>query len=539
MTVTKRRNNPGNQSRRNRQPSNVRSFPRREERGRVQRMEPKQQRPASSAQQRKTNRRRKSNGREQWWILVIISVFIVLYLAGQGIRLLTRSDIRVETVGYGSIDVPKKETGLIVRDEAVFTADRAGQTTYYFSEGDRIQKDAVICEIREAGTADLLESKIESLDRDILKNQASRSDLSAYSEDIARIEDNMTVAVDSYAGKSMSADTSYLYSLKTKLQSEIGSRNEIWLAENVEGLSSLSEEKKIYEQQLSQSMSTLRTPQSGVLALSTDGLESTFTPENMSEITEKQIGTGSTSTSIIKSGNVEVGAPLFRLIYSNNWYVVAYLPAAETEGWEESDLKTLCTEVDQQTIELSARIYSIEAAEDKSRVVFSISSNLTDFMDQRTLTFYVESEEVTGLKVPNDAIVEKSLIRIPNEYVTESLGNTGVLVKNGDNVTFTEITVARSDETNVYIMQDNGTVPLGATLQKTGEDAETYTLSELVPFTGVYVANSSVARFVQVEILESNQEYSIVKAGSGANSLQPYDVIVQDARNVSEGQEIY
>ncbi|MBQ9091170.1 MAG: hypothetical protein IJY52_02730, partial [Anaerotignum sp.] len=71
-----------------------------------------------------------------------------------------------------------------------------------------------------------------------------------------------------------------------------------------------------------------------------------------------------------------------------------------------------------------------------------------------------------------------------------------------------------------------------------GEEAGQYTVSELSPHAGVYVANSSVANFVVIEILEQNQEYAIVKAGS-ITGLQPYDTIVSDAKNITEGQSIY
>ena len=75
-------------------------------------------------------------------------------------------------------------------------------------------------------------------------------------------------------------------------------------------------------------------------------------------------------------------------------------------------------------------------------------------------------------------------------------------------------------------------------LQGTGENASQYTLSELEPHAGVYVANSSVADFTVIHILEQNQEYAIVETGN-IIGLQPFDTIVSDAKNITEGDSIY
>ena len=160
-------------------------------------------------------------------------------------------------------------------------------------------------------------------------------------------------------------------------------------------------------------------------------------------------------------------------------------------------------------------------------------------MEDRTVSFSLESEIVEGLKIPNDAIVEKSLIKIPRTCLTESMGNDGVLRMSGEKTQFIDLSIVTSDEDAVYIEQDGAALKLGdIILQGTGEAAKQYTIAELEPHAGVYVANSSMANFVVIEILEQNQEYAIVKVGNIVG-LQPYDTIVSDAKNITEGQSIY
>ena len=164
---------------------------------------------------------------------------------------------------------------------------------------------------------------------------------------------------------------------------------------------------------------------------------------------------------------------------------------------------------------------------------------MEQFIEDRTVSFSLDGEIVEGLKIPNDAIVEKSLIKIPRTCLTESMGNDGVLIVSGEKTKFTDLTIVTSDEDAVYIEPDGAGVKMGDTiLQGTGENAAQYTISELVPHAGVYVANSSVANFVAIEILEQNQEYAVVQAGSIVG-LQPFDTIVSDAKNITEGDSIY
>ncbi|MBR4935441.1 MAG: hypothetical protein IKT73_03275 [Anaerotignum sp.] len=484
---------------------------------------------------KKTRKRKNSN----MIMPLIVFAIIALYLAGQLINLASKhSDVNVETVAYGTIDTPEIYTGLILREEYVVTSTRSGQPFYQYSQGDYVPKGAVVCTVKDTQTTDRLEKELTQIDKDILKSQKTRTDLSAFSEDIARLEDNVSRTVDSYAGRSMKNNFSYMYTMKSQVESFMDQRNEIWLTENVESLSQLTEEKNIYEEQLAQSMSALTAARAGVLCLSYDGLEEQYHPDAAKDVTKKEIGNTKTEY-ISKAKNVAEGDTLFKIVESNNWYVVTYLPNTVTATWTEGHYMMLNAMTEEENYRLRMTIESMEVGEKETKVVFSTYQHMEQFMESRTLSFSLESEIVEGLKIPNDAIVEKSLIRIPRTCLTESMGSDGVLLQNGEKTQFMDLSIVTSDDDAVYIEQDGASVKLGdIVLQGTGENASQYTISELQPHAGVYVANSSVANFVVVEILEQNQEYAIVATG-GIVGLQPFDTIVSDAKNINEGDSIY
>lgn len=486
-----------------------------------------------------TKKKRKKRKTNHMALPLLIFAIIALYMLGQIVSLASKgSDINVETVAYGTIDTPEIYTGLILREEYVVNSTRTGQPFYQYSQGDYVPKDAVVCIVKDTDTTDKLEKELDQIDKDILKSQKTRTDLSAFSEDIARLEDNVSRTVDTYAGRAMKSNLSYMYTMKSQVESFMNQRNEIWLTENVESLSQLTEEKTTYEKQLAKSQSAMTASAAGVLCLSYDGLEESLQPEQAAEVTKKQIGDGKVEY-ISKAKNVAKGDPLFKIVESNKWYIVAYLPSTTTAGWKAQTSKALNVMTEEENLRVSATIESLEAGEKETKVVFSSYEHMEEFMDTRTISFSLEGEIVEGLKIPNDAIVEKSLIRIPRTCLTESMGSEGVLLMSGEKSKFVDLSIVTSDEDAVYIEQNTAGLKLGdIILQGTGEEATQYTIAELEPHAGVYVANSSMANFVVVTILEQNQEYAIVEAGN-TTGLQPYDTIVSDAKNIEEGQNVY
>lgn len=482
-------------------------------------------------------RRRSYAGRT---LPIFVFAIIALYLVAQlGSMAINRSEINVETVAYGTIDTPISRQGLIVRDEYVVTSNRTGTPFYQYAAGDYVTKDTVVCEVKDTASTDVLEDKLESIDKDILESQKNRSDLSAFAEDIAHIEQQMGDTVESFAGYSMKTNASYLYTMRSQLENYMSQRNEIWLSEDVASLSQLSEEKNAYEQQLSENMSAITAPESGILAMSYDGLEETLQPDKISEITVGSASGNEQMTTISKVRTVAEGDPLFRVVKSNQWFIITNFDTQDVADWEEQDVYTLNLTGENGAVSLKGVVYALQLGDAQTTVVFSCFTHMDAFMNQRMVSFSLESQNIQGLKIPNDAIVEKSLLKIPLDCLTESNGSTGVLLSNGSNTKFVPVTVISTDDTYAYLSQSDAGVSLGDILvQGTGETAGTYQVQEVQAMPGVYVANSSMAKFVPITILDQNQEYAIVKSNS-SYGLQAYDTIVSDAKNITDGQSIY
>ena len=89
-------------------------------------------------------------------------------------------------------------------------------------------------------------------------------------------------------------------------------------------------------------------------------------------------------------------------------------------------------------------------------------------------------------------------------------------------------------------MKDFSNLKVGDTvIEPTEENPNTYAISEVETMKGVFVGNSSIAKFTAITIIGQNEEYTIVSPGSSSYELQAYDTIVSDAKNIGENQTLY
>ncbi len=483
---------------------------------------------------------------------IMIFLFFTIYLCGYMLVFLNRPSVPVEMVTYGSIENASALKGLIVREEYLVTSDRAGMPVYNFSENEKVPKGETICIIRDEETSSAIENKIDTIDKDILKNLQKRSDLSIFQEDVSRVENNITQLISAYNGKFMGENMMDIASLKNQITSEMNQRTEIWLTENVENLSNLSEEKNRYEQQLANSISTVKAEKSGLLSFQIDGQEDVLTPENLDAIEQKQVSSQVTPKYLSKTGAVEENEVMFKIVTSNKWYVVSYLPPEVVSGWQEGNTKYLYTTINDEEKRFPVVVETLSINEKEARVVFSATQDILNVIGLRNISFRVQSTSLEGIKITNSAIIEKTVLKIPVAcIIEENTGQQGVYKVTNGKSEFVSLQLTRYSQAEGfgYVVQDFSNLKVGDTiLQGTqdsdgsyviNENATSYAISEVETMKGVFVGNSSIAKFTTITILGQNEEYTIVSPGSSSYELRAYDTIVSDAKNIGENQTLY
>ena len=141
---------------------------------------------------------------------LIVFVGIFFYMVANGVAYFTRNHISFCEVQQGSIVDSDSFTGLILRDEAVVSADSSGYLNYFVNNGDMAAKNGSVCMIEASGASNAKQDTA---------SEFSESDYSSIREQ-----------VNSFKKKYSDADYSHVYDLEYQLNniiSRIVSRSNI------------------------------------------------------------------------------------------------------------------------------------------------------------------------------------------------------------------------------------------------------------------------------------------------------------------------
>ncbi|MBR6390361.1 MAG: hypothetical protein IKS16_03370, partial [Lachnospiraceae bacterium] len=171
----------------------------------------------------------------------------------------------------------------------------------------------------------------------------------------------------------------------------------------------------------------------------------------------------------------------------------------------------------------------------------SFTNSMITFAMDRFINIELLMDNSSGLKIPNSSIATKDFYIVPKDFVTVGAsGKMGVMRESKDDegnttVEFIETSIYSETENEYFL--DNLELRNGDLIYKPDSD-ETYVIRLTDTLEGVYNINKGYAEFKEVNILYSNEDYSIVKPNT-TYGLNEYDYIVLDSSTVLDGERLY
>ena len=299
-------------------------------------------------------------------------------------------------------------------------------------------------------------------------------------------------------------------------------------------------QRKEQENKLNENISNIAVEESGIVSYYIDGLEGEYTPENMTSLTKGDIDNTVKAQSSFRT-SVSANSPAFKLVTSNIWYIASYIDSDYIEGWEKGDTRYIyIKDKEGEEHELEAYVQELtgEADAKEKFVIFRLTRDMADFIDQRNITIETESAEM-GYKIPNDAIVEETLMKIPAAYV-DGEGNV-LKVENGSNK---KVAVSVSgkdpeDENFCYTPVQLGVLNVGDTIKDPASD-ETFVIADVLNTKGIYIINTGLAEFRTIDLTNSvaNSTHTVLDPSYNTN-LYIYDRIMTDPGDVQKKDQVY
>jgi len=278
---------------------------------------------------------------------------------------------------------------------------------------------------------------------------------------------------------------------------------------------------------------------SGIISYWTDGYEE-LTPENVSESMFEQ----KDYQKIQLSGNelIEAGEAIYKLNTSEIWSILIPFDAQQGALMVEEEDGYIKVRFLKNQYESWAEMDMVTNFEGDSFLKLTFNNSMLSFVNERFIDVELLLNDETGLKIPNSSIVEKEFFLVPLNYVTKGgkNGKEGVLRQS-----YMEDGTATSEfiETNIYYATENeyyidtSELRIGDIILMP-DSTENYVISKRGTLIGVYNINKGYADFRRIDVLNQNDEYSIVKSNS-QYGLNVYDYIVLDAQTVDENEFLY
>lgn len=457
---------------------------------------------------------------------VVVFIFIFIYLVIIVFSFFNQKHISIYEVTEKNIADDNTCQGVIIRDEKVVTATKAGYVNYYAGDGTRVAKTAAICTIDESGKIYDLLTGTESVNKITADERGKiRSDIAGFRKE--------------FNGSNYNIVKNFKYDID----------NAVLEMSQISEISSL--EKLMKDNNVTGSYHIEKSTASGLVTYFVDGLEN-LTPDTVSADTFNMENYKRTQLRS-STGAITAGTPIYKLITSEKWSVVLSLSEEQYKKLYDKEQEQLKQYLEQHSDEsgFSGKI-NVNFVKDnlKTTVSFSVFQKdsgyyaklnmdkyMNHYLDDRFVEIELSINSASGLKIPRSAIVEAEFYVIPNEFITQGgkAGNSGIVKEvyknNGDvGYQFMEEVIYHSDDKNTYIeiagLEVNDWI-------RNPETQNRYQIGKKEKLMGVYNVNKGYCVFRRIEKVYENEEYCIIRPDTDSG-LSAYDHIVVDAATVNQ-----
>ena len=356
-------------------------------------------------------------------IIYVLLVVAVLYIA-YTIYLLIKQPTNVFTIEEGTLYQEETDIGYVIRNETVVRGNNYKNGMEQIkTEGQRASKDENIFRYYSTNE-ESLKQKIAELDTKI--QEAMAQDTGIFTADMKSLEDQIDEKLKEI---NEITDVTTLTEYKKEIDNLITRKAKIAgdLSPKGSYLNELIEERKQYESSLNSGAEYVKAPMSGIVSYKVDGLEETLTPD-LNLQTGKIVATSD-----------EAG----KIIDNFCCYIATISSSEEAKQAEVGDSVKVRLS---NNAEVPAKINSISYEENgEVLLILQLNEQIEELTNYRKISFDLIWWDATGLKVPNQAIVEqdglKYVVRSRAGYLNKILVN---VTRQGDK--YSIVTAYTTDE---------------------------------------------------------------------------------------------
>ena len=343
------------------------------------------------------NNKQKNKFKKKKVVMYIALLIIIIYLV-YAVYLLVKQPTDKVTVENGTLYQEETDIGYIIRNEQVVKGNNYKNGMERIkNEGEKTAKGDSIYRYYSKNEEKLKE-QIADLDNKI--QETLKGQTSIFSSDIKLLENQLDEKVDLL---SKTTDISKITEYKKQIDDIVTKKSKLAGETSSSGsyLKQLYNQRKNLEEQLNSGAEYIKAPVSGIVSYKVDGLEETLTPNNFSTLNKEFLENLKLKTGQLIATNDECG----KVIDSSKCYIATI---SNTEQAKKAEVNKKVKVRLSNNKQIDATIsYISQENEEETLVILEINKQISELANYRKISFDLIWWDKTGLKVPNQAIVEK------------------------------------------------------------------------------------------------------------------------------------
>lgn len=331
-------------------------------------------------------------------IIYVAFILILMYLV-YAVYLLIKQPTNKVTVENGTLYLEETNIGYIIRDEQVVKGNNYKNGMQQIkTEGEKTAKDESIYRYYSQNE-EQLKTQISELDNQI--QEALKGQKGIYSSDIKLLENQLDEKIELL---NKMTDLSKISEYQKQINDLITKKAKLTGESSAAGsyLKQLYNQRSKLEEQLNSGAEYIKAPKSGIVSYKVDGLEEILTPNNFSELSKDLLEGLKLKTGQLIATSDECG----KIIDNSKCYIATITDSEQAKNAKLEDKVTIRLSNNKL---IQAKIsYISQENEEEMLLVLEIDRQISELADYRKISFDLIWWSDTGLKVPNQAIIEEN-----------------------------------------------------------------------------------------------------------------------------------
>ena len=329
--------------------------------------------------------------------VLLLTTFLIFFVLNFGTLLKLPSKTFI--VKNGTLSFEETSTGYIIRDEVVLKGEEYKNGIVQIkSEGEKVSKGETVFRYYSNGEDKLLK-QINQLDSEIneilskSENKIKSSDISSIDKQIEKnlkliYNENEIEKIEEY-----NKQIEYYMTKKSQIAGE----------QSVAGthLKELIEQRNVLKEKITSEATNIVSSAPGIVSYRVDGLENILTINDLSYLNKELLESYELNVGAIIPQSIEEG----KIVNNFFCYIACVINTENAMEAKEGDLVTLRLS---NTKEVNAQIEKIIEEEKNRVVVFKITKQVENLLEYRKVSLDIIWWQYEGLKISNNAIIEKN-----------------------------------------------------------------------------------------------------------------------------------